>query len=119
MTNIEITVTGQKLTAIPNGLLVANSVGQVTFTAKFDNSWVGYTPTIVFAAQYCRKSVQFTGRTMDVPWEVLVRPGQLLISAVGIGDDKRRPTALMEAPLEIVPSGLIQGGPPAEYTPEL
>ena len=119
MTTIDIGLQGQVLTATADGPIVAKSVGNVGCNVTADDSWATYAVTLVFATGKAQKSVQYTGGSMEVPWEVLDRPGYLWISAVGIGDDKRRPTALMEAPLEIVPSGIIQGGPPAEYTPEL
>ena len=119
MTTIDIGLQGQILTATADGPIVAKSVGNVGCNVTADDSWADYAVTLVFATGKMQKSVQYTGGNADVPWEVLDSPGWLWISAVGIGDDKRRPTALMEAPLEIVPSGLIQGGPPAEYTPAL
>ena len=119
MTTINIGLQGQILTATADGPIVAKSVGNVVCNVTADDSWVDYAVTLVFATGRAQKSVQYTGGNVDVPWEVLDSPGWLWISAVGIGGDKRRPTALMEAPLEIVPSGLIQGGPPAEYTPAL
>lgn len=119
MTTIDIGLQGQILTATADGPIVAKSVGNVVCNVTADDSWVDYAVTLVFATGRAQKSVQYTGGNVDVPWEVLDSPGWLWISAVGIGNDKRRPTALMEAPLEIVPSGLIQGGPPAEYTPAL
>ena len=48
---------------------------------------------------------------MDVPWEVLDRPGYLWISAVGHAPGKRRPTAIMRQPLTIAANGRIEGSP--------
>ena len=56
---------------------------------------------------------------MDVPWEVLDRPGYLWISAVGHAPGKRRPTAIMRQPLTIAANGRIEGSPPQEHTPAL
>ena len=56
---------------------------------------------------------------MDVPREVLDRPGYLWISAVGHAPGKRRPTAIMRQPLTIAANGRIEGSPPQEHTPAL
>ena len=120
MTNIAITVQDQILTATPDKLLVSRSVGEVAFTANFDESWADYEITIIFATPYIQKSVRYTGGQMDVPWEVLDRPtDNLRISAVGIKAGHRRPTAHMRHGLAMAISGAIEGGPPQEYSPAL
>lgn len=120
MPNIQISIQGQELTATPDKLLVSRSVGEVTFAATFDDSWADYEITIIFAAPHIQKSVLYTGGQMDVPWEVLDRPtDSLRISAVGIKDGHRRPTAHMRHGLAVVHNGAIEGGPPQEYSPAL
>lgn len=119
MTTIAIKLQGQTLTAEPDGPIVAQSVGQAICNIIADDSWADYAVTMVFSTAKIQKSVLYTGGTILVPWEVLVRPGYLWISAVGTGGDKRRPTALMQAPLEIVTNGAMTGSPPSEYTPAL
>lgn len=119
MTTIAIKLQGQTLTAEPDGPIVAQSVGQAICNIIADDSWADYAVTMVFSTAKIQKSVLYTGGTILVPWEVLVRPGYLWISAVGTGGDKRRPTALMQAPLEIVTNGAMTGSPPDNYTPAL
>ena len=120
MPNIQISVQGQELTATPDKLLVSRSVGEVSFAATFDDSWTGYEITIIFATPHIQKSVLYTGGQMNVPWECLDRPtDSLRISAVGIKDGHRRPTAHMRHGLAVVHNGAIEGGPPQEYSPAL
>ena len=119
MSHIAISIQGQVLTATPDEPLVARSVGEVTFEVDFDASWDGYAITIIFATAYAKKSRLYVGGDMEVPWEVLDRPGYLWISAVGRAPGKRRPTAIMRQPLEITANGHIEGGPPQEYSPAL
>lgn len=120
MTHIAITVQDQVLTATPDKLLVSQSVGEVAFEASFDESWDGYAKTIIFATPHTRKAILYAGGTAEVPWEVLAHPtDSLRISAVGIKEGHRRPTAHMRRGLAVVVSGAIEGGPPAEHTPAL
>ena len=120
MPNIQISIQGQELTATPDKLLVSRSVGEVAFEVDFDESWDGYTTTIIFATPHIQKSVLYTGEAAIVPWEVLCRPtDSLRISAVGIKDGHRRPTAHMRHGLAVVHNGAIEGGPPQEYSPAL
>lgn len=119
MSHIAIDINRQQLVATVDHPLVAGSIGQATFSVATDASWDGYAITIVFATAYTQKSCLYTGGMMDVPWEVLDRPGYLWISAVGHAPGKRRPTAIMQQPLVIVANGKIEGGPPQEYSPAL
>lgn len=120
MTHIKITVQDQVLTATPDKLLVSRSVGEVAFEASFDESWDGYAITIIFATPHVQKSVLYSGGEAAVPWEVLARPtDSLRISAVGIKEGHRRPTAHMRRGLAVIVSGAIEGGPPQEHTPAL
>lgn len=107
------------MTAEPDGPIVAQSVGQVICNITADDSWADYAVTLVFATDKIQKSVLYTGGEAAVPWEVLVRPGYLWISAVGTDGDKRRPTARMQTPLEIATNGAMTGSPPDNYTPAL
>lgn len=119
MTTIAIKLQGQTLTAEPDGPIVAQSVGQVICDITADDSWADYAVTLVFATDKIQKSVLYTGGTISVPWEVLVRPVYLWISAVGTGSNKRRPTARMQQPLQIATNGAMTGSPPDNYTPAL
>ena len=120
MPNIQISIQGQELTATPDKLLISRSVGEVAFAATFDDSWADYEITIIFATPHIQKSVLYTGGQMDVPWECLDRPtDSLRISAVGIKDGHRRPTAHMRHGLAVAINGAIEGGPPQEYSPAL
>lgn len=120
MSNIQISVQGQELTAIPDKILVSRSVGEVAFEASFDESWDGYAKTIIFATPHIQKSMLYTEGEVEIPWEVLAHPtDSLRISAVGIKGGHRRPTAHMRRGLAVVLSGAIEGGPPGEYTPAL
>lgn len=119
MSHIAIDINHQQLIATVDHPLIARSVGQASFSAAADETWDGYTITIVFATAYTQKSCLYTGGTMDVPWEVLDRPGYLWISAVGHAPGKRRPTAIMQQPLTIAANGRIEGSPPQEHTPAL
>ncbi|MFR8332124.1 MAG: hypothetical protein ACLU9S_06995 [Oscillospiraceae bacterium] len=56
MPNIAINIQGQALTAMPDKPLVSRSVGEVTCTVTLDDSWAGYTVTLVFAADKVQKS---------------------------------------------------------------
>ena len=117
--NIAIDVAGQVLTATPAAILVSKSVGVVTFSCTFDNSWDGLTKKVVFRNGGTKKELIYTDGQAPVPWEVLQCDGYLWISVVGYADGKQQPTAEMDIPLSVGRSGAIQGGPPAEYTPEL
>ena len=120
MTHIKIAVQDQVLTTTPDKLLVSRSVGEVAFEADFDGSWDGYTKTIIFATPRVQKAILYAGGTAVVPWEVLAHPtDSLRISAVGIKEGHRRPTAHMRRGLAVIVSGAIEGGPPAEHTPAL
>ena len=117
--NIAINVDGQVLTATPAAILVSQSVGVVTFSCTFDDSWAGLTKKVVFRNGCTKKELIYTDGQAPVPWEVLQCDGYLWISVVGYADGKQQPTAEMDIPLSVGRSGAIQGGPPAEYTPEL
>ena len=117
--NIAIDVDGQVLTATPAAILVSQSVGVVTFSCTFDDSWAGLTKKVVFRNGGTKKELIYTDGQAPVPWEVLQCDGYLWISVVGYADGKQQPTAEMDIPLSVGRSGAIQGGPPAEYTPEL
>lgn len=117
--NIAIDVDGQVLTATPAAILVSQSVGVVTFSCTFDDSWDGLTKKVVFRNGGTKKELIYTDGQALVPWEVLQCDGYLWISVVGYADGKQQPTAEMDIPLHVERSGAIQGGPPAEYTPEL
>ena len=117
--NIAINVDGQVLTATPAAILVSHSVGVVTFSCTFDNSWAGLTKKVVFRNGGTKKELIYTDGQAPVPWEVLQCDGYLWISVVGYANGKQQPTAEMDIPLSVGRSGAIQGGPPAEYTPEL
>lgn len=117
--NIAIDVAGQVLTAAPAAILVSRSVGVVTFSCTFDDSWDGLTKKVVFRNGCTKKELIYTDGQALVPWEVLQCDGYLWISVVGYADGKQQPTAEMDIPLPVGRSGLIQGGPPAEYTPAL
>lgn len=120
MTHINIVVRDQVLTAAPDKLLVSRSVGEVTFEADFDGSWDDYARTIIFATPHAQKAILHTGGTAEVPWEVLAHPtDNLRISAVGIKEGHRRPTAHMRRGLAVVLNGAIEGGPPQEHAPAL
>ena len=79
MSHIAIDINRQQLVATVDHPLVAGSIGQATFSVATDASWDGYAITIVFATAYTQKSCLYTGGMMDVPWEVLDRPGYLWI----------------------------------------
>lgn len=117
--NIAIDVAGQVLTAAPAAILVSQSVGVVTFSCTFDDSWAGLTKKVVFRNGCTKKELIYTDGQALVPWEVLQCDGYLWISVVGYADGKQQPTAEMDIPLPVGRSGLIQGGPLAEYTPAL
>ena len=117
--NIAIDVDGQVLTATPAAILVSQSVGVVTFSCTFDDSWAGLTKKVVFRNGGTKKELIYTDGQAPVPWEVLQCDGYLWISVVGYADGKQQPTAEMDIPLSVGRSGAIQGGPPAEYTPAL
>ena len=120
MIHIRITVQDQVLTATPDKLLVSHSVGEATFEADFDESWDGYAKTIIFATPHTQKAILYAGGVAEVPWEVLACPtDSLRISAVGIKEGHRRPTAHMRRGLAVVLSGAIEGSPPQEHTPAL
>lgn len=119
MSHIAIDINRQQLTATVDHPLVARSVGETTFAATADESWDGYAITIIFATAHVQKSCLYAGGKMAVPWEALDHAGLLWISAVGHAPGKRRPTAIMAAPLKVGQNGAIEGGPPQEYSPAL
>lgn len=115
---IDIAIKGQLLTATPSDILVAKTVG-VKARVDLDPEWDGDSVTLVFATDRVQKSVLYSGSEVEVPWEVLDLPGSLRISAVGVGEGTRRPTAFMKDPLKIVLNGKIEGGQPEDYSPAL
>lgn len=117
--NIAINVDGQVLTATPAAILVSQSVGVVTFSCTFDNSWDGLTKKVVFRNGGRKKELIYTDGQALVPWEVLQCDGYLWISVVGYADGKQQPTAEMDIPLSVGRSGAIQGDSPQNYTPPL
>ena len=117
--NIAIDVAGQVLTATPAAILVSQSVGVVTFSCTFDNSWDGLTKKVVFRNGGTKKELIYTDGQALVPWEVLQCDGYLWISVVGYADGKQQPTAEMDIPLSVGRSGAIQGDSPQNYTPPL
>ena len=117
--NIAIDVAGQVLTATPAAILVSQSVGVVTFSCTFDNSWDGLTKKVVFRNGGTKKELIYTDGQAPVPWEVLQCDGYLWISVVGYADGKQQPTAEMDIPLSVGRSGAIQGDSPQNYTPPL
>lgn len=120
MTHINIVVRDQVLTAAPDKLLVSRSVGEATFGVDFDDSWDGYARTIIFATPHIQKAILYAGGVAEVPWEVLARPtDSLRISAVGIKEGRRRPTAHMRRGLAVALSDAIEGSPSQEHTPAL
>lgn len=120
MANIKIIVQDQILSATLDKPLVAKSVGEVIFSAEFDETWDGYSKTIVFATQHVQKAVLYDGGEVAVPWEVLDgHTDSLRISAVGVANGKRRPTAHMAQGLTVRINGAMTGSPPSEYTPAL
>lgn len=119
MSHIAIDINHQQLTATVDHPLIARSVGETTFAVTADESWDGHAITIMFATAHVQKSCLYTSGEMIVPWEVLDRAGLLWVSAVGHAPGRRRPTAIMAAPLKIGQNGAIEGGPPSEYTPAL
>lgn len=120
MANIKIIVQDQILSATLDKPLVAKSVGEVIFSAEFDETWDGYSKTIVFATQHVQKAVLYDGGEVAVPWEVLDgHTDSLRISAVGVANGKRRPTAHMAQGLTVRINGAMTGSPPDNYTPAL
>lgn len=120
MANIKIIVQDQILSATLDKPLVAKSVGEVIFSAEFDETWNGYSKTIVFATQHVQKAVLYDGGEVAVPWEVLDgHTDSLRISAVGVANGKRRPTAHMAQGLTVRINGAMTGSPPDNYTPAL
>lgn len=121
MQKIRIKLDGQRLTATPEDILVSKSVGEVMATVEMDPSWAGYTVVLVFFGSRSleQKPVLYTGSEVEVPWEVLDKPGRLWISAVGIAEGKRRPTARVSEPLTITSNGRIVGNAPEDYSPAL
>ena len=117
--NIAIDVAGQVLTATPAAILVSQSVGVVTFSCTFDDSWDGLTKKVVFRNNETKKELIYTDGQAPVPWEVLQCDGYLWISVVGYADGKQQPTAEMDIPLSVGRSGAIQGDSPQNYTPPL
>ena len=100
--NIAIDVDGQVLTATPAAILVSQSVGVVTFSCTFDNSWDGLTKKVVFRNGGTKKELIYTDGQAPVPWEVLQCDGYLWISVVGYADGKQQPTAEMDIPLHVI-----------------
>ncbi len=117
--NIAIKINKQTLTALPDGPLVAASVGIVTCTVEFDQSWEGFTRTLVFEREGLARAVLWSEGPLTVPWEVLAQPGLLYISALGVREGMRQPTAVMAEPLSVRPNGLLTGGVPGEFTDSL
>lgn len=117
--NIAIDVAGQVLTAAPAAILVSQSVGVVTFSCTFDDSWAGLTKKVVFKNGCAKKELIYTDGQALVPWEVLQCDGYLWISVVGYADGEQQPTAEMDIPLPVGRCGAIQGDSPQDYTPPL
>ena len=120
MANIKIIVQDQILSATLDKPLVAKSVGEVIFSAEFDETWTGIAKQLSLQRNIVQKAVLYDGGEVAVPWEVLDgHTDSLRISAVGVANGKRRPTAHMAQGLTVRINGAMTGSPPDNYTPAL
>ncbi len=116
---IKIRAMNEQLSASASEEIVAGTMGVVTFQAVFSPVWSGMTKTLVFEGSGVSRAILYPGGEMILPRELIARPGQLHITAVGVIAGKRAITAMMRMPLEIVPGGTSTGEEPWDTTPEL
>lgn len=85
----------------------------------FDEEWAGTEKHVIFSNGDIpsKEVVLDNSMTCIVPWEVLEQEGSLYISVVGILEDKRITTKLMENPIEIYASGELGGSAPQQPSP--
>lgn len=85
----------------------------------FDEEWTGTEKHVIFSNGDIpsKEVVLDSSMTCIVPWEVLEQEGSLYISVVGILEDKRITTKLMENPIEVYASGELGGSAPHQPSP--
>lgn len=102
--------------------IIQNGIESDSVQVTFDAEWKGLTSfRAVFVNGDYSIGLLFSMSntvTIQVPWEVLQRPGRLFVTFVGYsGETKRIVTHIMERPFCVAPSGKIDGDD--ERTPTL
>lgn len=115
--DLQIRVRKQVLTCRQTA--VSNSVNFIKASFMFDEEWAGTEKHVIFSNGDIpsKEVVLDNSMTCIVPWEVLEQEGSLYISVVGILEDKRITTKLMENPIEIYASGELGGSAPQQPSP--
>lgn len=118
MTSYQISVDGAQVEVVERtGILTEDMVG-ATVELLFDGAWDGLTRLIVFKAGRISRDQVYTGGPVEIPYEVLVRPGSLMIGVYGYDHEKRlvlptEPVLLDKIRQGTKPSGSVGG----KYTP--
>lgn len=115
--DLQIRVRKQVLTCRQTA--ISNSVNFIKASFMFDAEWDGTEKHVIFSNGDIpsKEVVLDSSMTCIVPWEVLEQEGSLYISVVGILEDKRITTKLMENPIEVYASGELGGSAPQQPSP--
>ena len=94
--------------------VIQNGIDSDSIQVSFDGEWTNLgTCRAVFANGEATVAVLFSAKasvTIDIPWEVLERPGCLYVTFVGYpSSDSRIVTRMMDRPFKVAPSGRIEG----------
>lgn len=101
--------------------VIQNGIESDSIQVSFDGEWINLgTCRAVFANSEATVAVLFSAKasvTIDIPWEVLERPGCLYVTFVGYpSSDSRIVTRMMDRPFKVAPSGRIEGDEEREPT---
>lgn len=101
--------------------VIQNGIDSDSIQVSFDGEWTNLgTCRAVFANGETTVAVLFSAKasvTIDIPWEVLGRPGCLYVTFVGYpSSDSRIVTRMMDRPFKVAPSGRIEGDEEREPT---
>ena len=94
--------------------IIQNGIESDTLKVSFDSEWTGLgSCRAVFVNGDAHVAVLFTAKSevsIEVPWEVLEKPGCLFVTFVGYPSSGGRiATRMMERPMKVAESGRIDG----------
>lgn len=106
----EARVRGRRLTCRPREV-VQHGVNSDAVRLDLDDEWSGLARvTLVMSKGGLSTAVSWDGEPLAIPWDLMEEPGPLHLTVVGrTGSDVRVVTARMQAPMQVVPSGDLDG----------